>query len=278
MNWIIGDVHGMYSPLRRLIDAVLAADASAAFIFTGDFVNRGPDSRKVIDLLLTMKNIRCARGNHDDIFDLILHGTCFSEKAAGGTPALAFQWFMDYGLDRTFHSYGLDWQWLRDTAASPTTERMAHLAAVVPQDHKNFIRGLPAVLEFDQFFVVHGYWPPTEACYPPLIAENGKIDAEHRQLLLWGRFTLEEIDAQKPWGKRGFFGHTPIHTYNIASRAAKSETKPAFTQKLEIVPLRGPQATLLDTGCAIITQGRLTAYCVEEDRFIQTTHFGELVR
>jgi len=217
-------------------------------------------------LLLSMDNIRCCRGNHDDIFDLILHGTCFSEKAAGGTPVLAYQWFMDYGLDRTFHSYGLDWQWLRDTAAAPTPERMEHLAAVVPQNHKDFIRSLPAVLEFEDFFVVHGYWPPTERCYPPVIAVDGKIDAEHRQLLLWGRFTLEEIAAEKPWGKRGFFGHTPIHTYSLSG------------PKTEIIPLFGPQTTLIDSGCAIVTYGRLTAYCADENRFIQTTHFGELVR
>ncbi len=266
MNWIIGDVHGMYGPLRRLIDAVLAEDDSARFTFTGDFVNRGPDSRKVIDLLLSMPDIRCARGNHDDIFDLILHGNCFSEKAAGGTPAAAFQWFMDYGLDRTFHSYGLDWQWLRETAVSPTPDRMAHLASVVPEDHRHFIHTLPAVLESENFFVVHGYWSPREACFPPALTEMRNLSAEARQSLLWARFTLEEIDQPKPWGKRGFFGHTPIHTYSTPGR------------KMEIVPVVGPQATLLDTGCAIITYGRLTAFCVEENRYLQTTHFGELVR
>jgi serine/threonine protein phosphatase 1 len=266
MNWIIGDVHGMYGPLRRLLDEVTAQDSSPLFTFTGDFVNRGPDSRKVIDLLLTMNNIRCARGNHDDIFDLIVNGTCFCEKAAGGTAVAAFQWFMDYGLDRTFFSYGLDWSWLKETAADPTPERMGHLSAVVPVDHKKFIRKLPATLDSEDFFVVHGYWPPREACYPPAIPDGSRFNAEGRQTLLWTRFTLEEIDADKPWGKRGFFGHTPIHTYSSGLR------------RFEMVPIVGPKAILLDTGCAIVTFGRLTAYCVEEDRFVQTTHFGELVR
>jgi serine/threonine protein phosphatase 1 len=266
MNWVIGDVHGMYSPLRRLLDAVTAADASARFVFTGDFVNRGPDSRKVIELLLTMDNIRCCRGNHADLFDLILHGTCFSEKAAGGTPTAAFQWFMDYGLDRTFFSYGLDWQWLRDTAAHPTPERINHLAEVVPLEHKNFIRSLPVVLDFENFFVVHGYWAPTDPCYPPMIADDGRLSDEARQSLLWTRFSMAEIESEKPWGKRGFFGHTPVHTYSTPVR------------KVDVVPLVGPKSILLDTGCAIITQGRLTAYCVEENRYLQTSHFGELVR
>ena len=62
MNWIIGDVHGMYGPLRRLLDAVMADDPFAHFTFTGDYVNRGHDSSKVISLLLTMSNVRCVRG------------------------------------------------------------------------------------------------------------------------------------------------------------------------------------------------------------------------
>ncbi len=266
MNWVIGDVHGMYGPLRRLIDAVMATDSSASFVFAGDYVNRGPDSSRVIALLLTMDNVRCIRGNHDDIFDLILHGSCFAEKAAGGNAVMAYQWFMDYGLDRTFNSYGLDWQWLRDTAITPTPERMQHLAAVVPIEHKNFIRKLPPSLEAENFFVVHGYWPPKDKCFPPMVSETIRLNPDYRQQLLWARYTPEEIDSEKPWGKRGFFGHTPIHTYAADGR------------KAAMIPLVGPKLTLLDTACAVVTWGRLTAYCVEEDRYLQTTHFGELVR
>lgn len=265
MNWIIGDVHGMYGPLRRLLDAVTATDPAAQFIFAGDYVNRGHDSSKVIALLLSMNNVRCIRGNHDDIFDLILHGTCFAEQAAGGNPVSAFQWFMDYGLDRTFNSYGLDWQWLHDTAADPQPERMDHLKLVVPAEHKAFIHNLPIVLETPEFFVLHGYWSPRSPAYPPAISENKTPSPELRQQLLWARYTLEEIDAEKPWGKRGYFGHTPIHTY-----FADPKTAP-------MVPLIGPQTVLLDTACAIVPWGRLTAYCVEEQRYIQTTHFGELL-
>ncbi len=265
MNWIVGDVHGMYSSLRRLLDAVDAADPGARITFTGDYVNRGNDSKKVIDHLLTLKNARFARGNHDDIFDLILHGKCFAEKAAGGTAVLAFQWFMDYGLDRTFHSYGLDWQWLRDTATLPTAERMAHLAAIVPEPHRQFIRNLPAVVEDESFFVVHGYWPPFEPCYPPAVSATVQDHPGACQHLLWGRFRMDEIDAQKPWSKRGFFGHTPIHSYF------------SNPKKAPMVPIVGPQSVLLDTACAIVTFGRLTAYCVEEDRYLQSSHFGEMV-
>jgi serine/threonine protein phosphatase 1 len=265
MNWVIGDVHGMYKPLRKLLDAVTAADPDAKLVFAGDYVNRGPDSRQVIDLLLTLTNARFVRGNHDDILDLILHGHCYCEKAAGGTPVAAYQWFMDYGVDRTFHSYGLDWPWLRGTCATPTPERMEQLVNAVPVEHRNFLRNLPPVVDGENFFVVHGYWSPFEKCYPPSVEENLHIHFEARQPLLWNRYALAEIDSDKPWGKRLFVGHTPIHTYFPDARSAP------------MVPIGGPLLTLLDTGCAIVNWGRLTAYCVEEDRFLQFNAQAEAV-
>ncbi len=265
MHWVIGDVHGMLRPLRRLLDAVMAADADAQLVFAGDYVNRGPDSCKVIDLLLTLTNAKFIRGNHDDVLDLILHGQSYAESAASASPTIAFQWFMDYGLDSTFYSYGADWHWLTETARNPTPERMSQLAHFVPENHKRFLHALPPVHEAENFFVLHGRWAPEEKCYPPSISENLRTDPELRPGILWNRFTMAEIEAEKQWGKRGFFGHTPVHTYFKDSRNAP------------MVPLIGPKTVLLDTAVALVAWGRLTAYCVEEDRTIQTTHFGERV-
>lgn len=265
MHWVIGDVHGMLRPLRRLLDAVTAADASARFIFAGDYVNRGPDSCKVIDLLLTLDKAEFIRGNHDDVLDLVLHGHSYGEAAASANPILAFQWFMDYGMDSTFYSYGADWHWLTDTARNPTAERMAQLGQFVPDAHKKFLRALPPVIEHETFFVLHGRWPILEKCYPPAISEHLRTDSEARQNVLWGRFQIEEIQGEKSWGKRGFFGHTPVHSYYREPRKAPME------------PIGGPSIVLLDTAAALVSWGRLTAYCVEEDRYLQTTHFGEMV-
>ena len=267
MNWVIGDVHGMYEPLRRLLDAVTAADADARLVFAGDYVNRGPASRQVIDLLLSLDNARFCRGNHDDIFDLLLNDTCAAPKAAGGKPAAAYTWFMDYGLDRTLRSYGLSGEWLRATAADPSDDRIAHLRQAVPEPHRQFLRGLPMVVESADFFVVHGYWPPTRACYPPAISDVvDDASADRLQHMLWGRYSPEEIQLDpKPWGRRGFVGHTPVHTYFPDPPNAP------------LVPIVGPKLTLLDTACALLPWGRLTAYCVEQDRAIQFTHDADPV-
>src|SRR2546423_6721755 len=108
MRWIIGDIHGMLAPLKRLLDEVNELDSRAKFYFVGDYVNRGPDSKGVIDLLLSLNGARFVRGNHDDIFDQVLNATSYAGNASNGDRVVAFQWFMDHGLDTTFTSYGVD--------------------------------------------------------------------------------------------------------------------------------------------------------------------------
>ena len=109
MRWIIGDVHGMLRPLLGLLSGISQADSAPQLFFVGDYVNRGPESRGVIDLLLTLKNARFIRGNHDDIFDLVVNGQCYADNAARNDRVAAFQWFMKYGLDNTLLSYGCDY-------------------------------------------------------------------------------------------------------------------------------------------------------------------------
>ena len=85
-------------------------------IFVGDYVNRGPDSRGVLDLLPTLPDARFARGNHDDIFEMAMTGQCYAPHPQAPDPVSAFAWFGHFGLDRTLESYGVDWlelEWVR---------------------------------------------------------------------------------------------------------------------------------------------------------------------
>src|SRR6266700_1770784 len=109
MRWIIGDVHGMLRPLVTLVNQVRKIDPQGRLIFVGDYVNRGPDARGVIDYLLELKDADFIRGNHDDIFDLVVNGQCYAENAAHDDRIAAFQWFMKYGLDNTLLSYDCDY-------------------------------------------------------------------------------------------------------------------------------------------------------------------------
>jgi serine/threonine protein phosphatase 1 len=124
MRWIIGDVHGMRAPLERLLEEVARVDAQAQFYFVGDYVNRGPDAKGVLDLLLSLTNAKFVRGNHDDIFDQVLSSASYASNAANGDRMVAFQWFIEHGLDNTFMSYGVDYEMIEACRQRPSTERL----------------------------------------------------------------------------------------------------------------------------------------------------------
>lgn len=286
MRWIIGDIHGMLRPLTTVLEAVHRQDPCPRLIFAGDYVNRGPDARGVIDLLLTLPNAAFIRGNHDDVFDEILHGEYYADNATRGDRGAAFSWFMKYGVDRTFLSYGADFQYLQRLAQRPTPDGLDRLAAWVPVAHRQFIRNLPASYEEEDFFVVHGKWDIHERDFNPGVAERLADHPHYRHRLLWGRYTEEELYYPKVWGRTGFFGHTPVSNYLAAHRqpvmagaavqmtqgnAGASRTGPLM------VPVIGMQMVMLDTAAALGTDGRLTAYCVDDGTHIQASHFGQLV-
>lgn len=64
---IIGDVHGCYKELKKLLKKVDAKPDEDRIIFIGDLINKGPDSRKVWELFREMK-ATCIMGNHEYSF------------------------------------------------------------------------------------------------------------------------------------------------------------------------------------------------------------------
>ncbi len=263
MRWIIGDIHGMLKPLELLLDAIGRRDPTAELIFAGDYVNRGPDSKGVVDLLLQLKRTRFVRGNHDDTFDLLLNGRCFAPHDQLATLVPTFEHFMKYGLEQTLLSYGIEWAALEQTRRHPTQQSIATLLDPVPIAHRQFFRKLPVVQEDNEFFVIHAKWDPDENAGEPSFAQQLSRSVQFRHDVIWGRFTGPEILSTKPWDRTGFFGHTPVTMYR------KGE---------DIAPIVGTKCVLLDTACAVHIDGRLTAWCVEESTWLQVDRQGRWVR
>jgi serine/threonine protein phosphatase 1 len=114
--YAVGDVHGYASALRRLLDGI-ARDAEASrpderplLVFVGDYVDRGPDSRGVIDLILGAQasatfEVAALKGNHEDALIRFLDD-----------PAYAASWIGAWGRE-TLVSYGVDPPSISDAAA-----------------------------------------------------------------------------------------------------------------------------------------------------------------
>jgi serine/threonine protein phosphatase 1 len=259
MHWIIGDIHGMLRPLGPLIQAVNQTDPSATFIFVGDYVNRGPDSRGVIDLVRSLPRAHFVRGNHDDVFDYVLSGTAVVPELLGANRLAAFQWFCQHGLAETLLSYGADPVSIQTAIHHPNDILVDSLLDGVPADHRAFIHSLPLAVEFPHFFVAHALWPIDEPTENPPIAARVSASHPRREGILWGRFTKHDIDAPKSWNRHGYFGHTPVDAYHGHWR-----------------PLIGDNIVLVDTAAALNANGRLTAFCHESRQFIQADRAGNV--
>ena len=265
MRWIIGDIHGMLVPLAALLDEVRRLDSAPRFIFTGDYINRGPQSKQVIDLLLALNNATFLRGNHDDVFDEIVNSICFCRNCTDGNRHLAYRWFMQHGLPATWRSYGVAEEDMVWAMHDMTPQALLAVTDAVPASHREFFRRLTGVIEEEDFFVVHGRWTPGDVTHEPAISTQATLDIKRRQDMLWGRFENAEIDADKNWRRPGYFGHTPVDQY------------PVFAGSRELTPIVGVSMVLLDTASAMRAHGRLTAWCHEERTFVQADRQGRIL-
>lgn len=124
-TYAIGDVHGRADLLADLL-AAIRVDAATAdrplLVFLGDYVDRGPDSRGVIDLVLAGLpgfDVVRLKGNHEDMMAAFLFG---------GDRRLADAWLYN-GADATLQSYGLRY-------GRPPAE----VLAAIPADHQEFLQ------------------------------------------------------------------------------------------------------------------------------------------
>ncbi len=107
--WVIGDIHGMYDPLKRLIDCIRHIeyirksddDTKATLIFIGDYIDYGPSSKEVVDLLLEVrKEFPCVFlcGNHEDMMLQFLHHSDLFDRYGN-------MWFRNAGGQNTIVSF-----------------------------------------------------------------------------------------------------------------------------------------------------------------------------
>lgn len=132
----IGDIHGCAAALDGLLE-IIAPGADDRLVFLGDYVDRGPDSRGVIDRVLGLRDthdVVTLMGNHEE---MMLH------VVDGRSPIGA--WFRCGGRE-TMASYAPD-SGLKD----------------IPDSHIEFLRSLLDYHEEDDFFFLHANYAAGES-------------------------------------------------------------------------------------------------------------------
>lgn len=69
-KWVIADLHGCVKTLRKLVEEKIRPEKADFIFFLGDYIDRGPDSKGVIDYIMSLEaqniNIRPIKGNHEE--------------------------------------------------------------------------------------------------------------------------------------------------------------------------------------------------------------------
>ena len=171
----IGDIHGCAKTLDNLLQ-VLAPAPNDHLVFVGDYADRGPDTRGVVNRCLTLaRSRRCTflRGNHEHYVLEYLAGRPVSGwDRFGGLPTLASY------ADRT------------GTVDIPTA-------------HVRFFEETKLYLDEQAFFFVHAGLLPERS-----VAENMELGDE--EIFLFTRKHLRVPPEARQWEKTVVCGHTPV--------------------------------------------------------------------
>lgn len=189
-SYIIGDIHGCQKTTRALIEKVIKPDENDLVIFVGDYIDRGPDSKGVVEYVmeLTQKapfKVIPLRGNHEQMLLDAVHDIQKFKL-----------WMFNHG-DVTLASYGI----------KPNRNDPALIFDEFPADHLNFIADMPLFYEGSDFFVVHAGFN--------FSAPDFLID---KQAMLWTRDM--KVDQDKTNNRPVIHGHTPIDIYEIQNKVS----------------------------------------------------------
>jgi serine/threonine protein phosphatase 1 len=211
--YAVGDVHGRADLLGQLmsrIDADLVAHpvSQALLIFLGDYIDRGPDSREVLDLLVARSQHHRTiflKGNHEVMLEKFLSypETFATWRLAGGIETL-----LSYGIRPPFNP-----------GAAEQTMLAQRLADVLPLAHRQFFRSLSRSFGCGDFFFVH-------AGVRPGVPLSQQTDED----LFWIRD--EFLDSSEEFEKIIVHGHSPVKNVEFHPNRINIDTGAFATGRL----------------------------------------------
>lgn len=224
--YAIGDIHGCLAELEQVqanirLDLMNRPHADPVVIYIGDFMDRGPDSKGVIDKLIAAQDgpveTYFLLGNHDKmLLDYLNDPSQMATKELHWlNPRL--------GGNETLRSYGID----------PDGDAVHGLfQATYPKEHRTFLTHLSAYVEIGKYVFVH-------AGIRPDIPMNKQIEQD----LIWIREPFLSHAADH--GFTVIHGHTPVKQVENHGNRIAIDTGAVFGRHLSCLVSEGSDQSLL---------------------------------
>jgi serine/threonine protein phosphatase 1 len=165
----VGDIHGHLAVLEAIIAAIDPRPAET-LVLLGDYVDRGPDSKGVLERVIELGerfHVVALQGNHEEMM----------LGAREGRDNLRF--WVRCGGDAALQSYG-----------------QAEDVSLIPREHFQFLARLPLFHETETHFFIHANYAP-----------NWRLDQHDTKTALW--LPLTDLPGPHFSGKVAVVGHTP---------------------------------------------------------------------
>ena len=221
--YAVGDIHGQLSELDHILSLIEKdGGGDAEIVFLGDYTDRGPDSRGVIERLIegrdAQSNWTFIKGNHDRMFEW------FMQDPLRHDPYLMVELYWLHqrlGGDTTLASYGVD-------ASGKQREKdvQAEARNAVPQAHLDFLADLQLThIVGDLMFVHAGIRPGIP------LADQTEED------MLWIRQQFHTYTGPHP--KLIVHGHTPIDRPTHYGNRVNLDTGAGYGKPLTVAVFEG---------------------------------------
>lgn len=193
----IGDVHGMYEKLIKLMDKIRFNPDEDLLIFLGDYIDRGPDPGRCLQYIFAFQQqypdvVVCLMGNHE-----VMMSSYFMQKRGSYNNLI-----VDYAGS-----------WL-DNGGLETLKQLDEMDADTKEELLQWVMNLPVKYQYQDYFFCHAGVDPDV----PLAVQN-EFDMLWRRQQWWEQYKGEETLV---------VGHTPVQKVMKLTGKERRTPKPLF--------------------------------------------------
>lgn len=193
----IGDVHGMYEKLIKLMDKIRFNPDEDLLIFLGDYIDRGPDPGRCLQYIFALQQqypdvVVCLMGNHE-----VMMSSYFMQKRGSYNNLI-----VDYAGS-----------WL-DNGGLETLKQLDEMDADTKEELLHWVMNLPVKYQYQDYFFCHAGVDPDV----PLAVQN-EFDMLWRRQQWWEQYKGEETLV---------VGHTPVQKVMKLTGKERRTPKPLF--------------------------------------------------